>query len=685
MSGGGTKLLAGTLLYLNLLPGSLSAQFAAAAAPPAPAAQTSMSSRYSAKADGGQEPTPPSDTPPKPAPAQSDAEGITVTEDTAVDQQMARRRVNETLRELAMDDFKRTSKLAKDGYSKDLDKKQSSLSKYLHKNNPALTKAVIIDPIKFDTALALGMEPELATQTVLGLQKVSPSDELVTNITRHMKSNDASTYAAQDSFTQDASAHWDFFNKSPQACVIVPEPGDDLAAYVPGLSYQENLDYANLHEGWHCKNTMIDYSSVPKEAYDSANPYAPDKSINSEDQLKVFSITDHGESLSDVGAVGDMIRKGHGLDVLDKVQAWRYDNAEDYGHWTGASLEGLKQKINEMGIDKFRHLNDKDARKLYETVVNENAYTPREAEVIFQYRRVSDDEERAQLVDWKTNFGTLESLMHAGAAIHDGADMKTLDDAIAKAENDQTKGALSSLRDQINAMGVEKFRALSADNAVKLADNLKASGFVPSDIGTDAAAYWISPADGRTSMEKMIGEYKTAIPKALEMMNPYGPAPTEDEKKALTQAAFDIAHPQANPVKPPLSPEEQAVFTQLSTWDAAQMLQDRAFAKDGKITPGTLIKAYGKMQEELRAQLQQNPEDPLLHAKEGKLQQSFITTVRDLDYVDVNAKRGVDILEKEPALKAALKKLPPLKPTILVHGPDGLVLKRTPPAPGPGA
>jgi hypothetical protein len=84
-----------------------------------------------------------------------------------------------------------------------------------------------------------------------------------------------------------------------------------------------------------------------------------------------------------------------------------------------------------------------------------------------------------------------------------------------------------------------------------------------------------------------------------------------------------------------------------------QMLQDRAFEAEGKITPATLIRTFGEMQEELRGELRKNPEDPLLRAKVSKLQQSFITTVQSTDYVDVNARRGVDIFDKEPELKAA--------------------------------
>ncbi len=681
MSGSGTKFLASTLLYLNLLPGSLGAAAGPVAPRPpiAPGQTTTAASRFTEKAAADDAPAsgdPQAQPPAQPPPSQLAAK------EAEIDAALARRRVNETLRSIAMDDFKKTSKLAEDGYSKDLKKKQSGLSKYLHKNNPAMTKAVIVDPLKFDAALALGMSPQLATQTILGLQHVSPGDELIANITSHMKSDDMSAFAATDSYTQDASAHWDFFNKKPQACVIVPEPGADLAAAVPGLSYQENLDYSNLHEGWHCKNTMLDYSSVPKEVYAGVDQGAPEKSIGHEDQLKVFSIMDKGESLSDVGALGDMIRKGHGLNVIDKVQAWRNNNSEDYGHWASAALEGLKKKINEMGIDKFRKLNDKDAGKLYETVVNENAYTPREAEVIFQYRRKADDADRAELRDWKSNFDTLETMMSTGAAVHDGADTKTLDNAIAQAQVPQTRDALSALRSQINTMGVDKFRALGADDAAKLAEHLTASGKVPDGIATNAADYWAAPPDDRKAMEKMIADYKTAIPKALDIMKPYGEPPTDAEKAAQAQAIAD-AGAQANAAAKPLSPQEQEVFAQLAKWDAATMLQDRAFAKDGKITPATLIKAYGKMQEELRAQLVKTPDDPLLHAKVGKLQASFISTVQDLDYVDANAQRGVNIVAKEPALKEALKKLPPMPHTKLVQLPDGTVFKRAP-QPGPG-
>ena len=651
MSDSATKFIASTLLAINLLPG-LGAQSVVAAG--TIRTQGTHTSRFSGpgrsqdvRDDGTAQEQQPVTGQPNPAPGTPTIADV----DAEIQKSLARIKVNEAIIAEAQNDFARMAKLSEDGYSKDLKKSGSRLTKYLNRNTPERPAAVYVDPNKFDTALALGMTPELATERILGLQRIKVSHEQVGYIAGSMKASDPSKFAAKDAFTQYPSAHYDIWDKNPQACVIVPESGYAALMPVMGLSYQDNLEYTNLHEGWHCKNTRFDLGNIPKEAFANANLYAPENSINNADQMKLFSLLNKGESLSDVGAVGDMIRSGHGLDVLDKLRQDRLSSPEDYTHWTAQSLEGLRDKINEMGIGKFRSLNDADARKLYEDVVDKNTFSPGVAEVIFTYRKLSDDEDRRSIRDWKSNFSIIESLMAAGAAVHDGADMKTFDAAIANAPNDRAKAALAGLRDQVNEIGVERFRNLSDADAEKIGKALKDSGVTASDIGENAVDYARMPADDRRTVDRLLADLKTDLPVALEMMKPYGEPPTDAEKAAQAEAA-------KNAPATPLSPGERQVFQQLSQWDAAQMLQDRAFAREGKITPGTLIRAYGKMQDELRGELRKNPEDPLLRAKVTKLQQSFITSVRTTDYVAVNAARNVNIFDKEPGLKTAMELKP---------------------------
>ena len=69
----------------------------------------------------------------------------------------------------------------------------------------------------------------------------------------------------------------------------------------------------------------------------------------------------------------------------------------------------------------------------------------------------------------------------------------------------------------------------------------------------------------------------------------------------------------------------------------------------------------------------------LLRAKVTKLQQSFITSVQTLDYVDVNAQRGVNIFAKEPGLSDATRQPPATTETPAAKPNDGKPDPQTPP------
>ena len=338
-------------------------------------------------------------------------------------------------------------------------------------------------------------------------------------------------------FTQNPHAHIDYLNPNPQICVIVP-----VSAYaphelrVPGFTQQQNLDFINGHESWHCRDTKNSFIGLDPAELAKIDLTKPENAIGSPQALQMYAIANKQESLADVGALGDMIRKGADPKIIDNAIAWR-QQMDDPTHMTIGSLEALKQKINEMGPDKFRKLDEEQARALYNGVVDGAGMTPGTVEKVITYMS-----------------GTQE------------------------------------IRDTIRE-------------------------------------------SAKTDPEWQ---------KALDTIKPYQMPPAKDSPEAL---AAQI------PVVKPLTPDEQKVFDQLRQYNAEEMLQDRAFRDAGKITPATLTRAYGEMQEDLRKKLDKDPDNPFLQAQATKLQQSYVHVVQELDYVGANAKRGVDIYKKEPALK----------------------------------
>ncbi|MBI1215909.1 MAG: hypothetical protein GC185_08845 [Alphaproteobacteria bacterium] len=103
----------------------------------------------------------------------------------------------------------------------------------------------------------------------------------------------------------------------------------------------------------------------------------------------------------------------------------------------------------------------------------------------------------------------------------------------------------------------------------------------------------------------------------------------------------------------PLSPEEKHIVTELGKFNAVQALVQQAFLQGGKVTPETLTRAYGDLQDVLLKDRRAHPENDALDcARMTKLQESYIVAVQKLDYEAMNAKFGVDIVKKEPALKS---------------------------------
>jgi len=123
----------------------------------------------------------------------------------------------------------------------------------------------------------------------------------------------------------------------------------------------------------------------------------------------------------------------------------------------------------------------------------------------------------------------------------------------------------------------------------------------------------------------------------------------------------------ANPMAP-LTPAENAVYQQVRAYNAFQALDAKAFQLEGKITPASLIHAYGQLQGELQAKLKADPDNAATPAMMTKLQQSLLYGVTRMDYVAANARHGVDIVKAEPSLadfaapKSADKPAPGTKP-----------------------
>lgn len=129
-------------------------------------------------------------------------------------------------------------------------------------------------------------------------------------------------------------------------------------------------------------------------------------------------------------------------------------------------------------------------------------------------------------------------------------------------------------------------------------------------------------------------------------------AKTDPEvEKAIDFISYYRRTPVDNRPTGELSADERALAEQIMQWNPFMQLENRAFALSRKITPSSLVQAYGLLQDELRAEMLANPDNKLTIAKMTALQKTFSWQVQTTDYVEANELRGVDITKAERGLR----------------------------------
>jgi hypothetical protein len=200
---------------------------------------------------------------------------------------------------------------------------------------------------------------------------------------------------------------------------------------------------------------------------------------------------------------------------------------------------------------------------------------------------------------------------------------------------------LAELKSRIVKMGLPAFRALNDSQAQALYFSVMDA----KELTAPIVAYTVMLEDAKTPAQnralKILAGQDPDFIRAQEFRRHYVAA--EKAAKAAARHA-----PKAGT---PLTEQEKAGMERVRAWNASAMLQERAFALHGKITPETMIYAYGALQTALMDGIKQRPDNAALPVLMTKLQQTYLNDVRRIDYVAANARHGVDIAAVEPVLK----------------------------------
>ncbi|MEZ0226724.1 MAG: hypothetical protein ACAH83_19360 [Alphaproteobacteria bacterium] len=446
-----------------------------------------------------------------------------------IDAETARRNaIREVLLFEARKDFLAdTNAFSASAYSQELKSLQDHVTAFLKKNDGRIRdRAIVLDPRRFAEGVALGFTYREAVEALIDMQHGSKDGRLT--VTMMMAENyKLPKYGIAT--VSPAPAAVTPSKKIVSPCVLIPTGDFALQGRVPQFTVAQDMEYTNRHESWHCMDYTQHLRAFRGKDIEAVDEETIAASVKHETRLRIFSILYNKEAFADVAALGDMVRAGHGMDVIDKIIEWRSRDTEGLQHRSMPVLEGLKEKINDIGVEAFRAMTDEQAHGVYYTVMEQHGMTAKNLQVALKYA-------------------------HAGGKHKAGFD-----------------------------------RAAAKDPEV-------ANGIIFSRI--------------------------------------LYPAVAADE-----------------PANAPQTPEEKVLAVFVSAWPALDILKGRAIRDSGKITPGTLAKAYEMVIDELGARLKENPDSPLTDLRMAKTQQVFIASVSTIDYVAANAEFGVDIVKTEPSLQ----------------------------------
>ena len=298
------------------------------------------------------------------------------------------------------EDLSVTIDTAETSYSKDLDALENRFTERLKNIAPASGRqVVIIDPNKFESAVALGLSPVAAIDRILEGHRTKTSPEVAAEIAKDMWNRPAYSPVTGSARKTDPRTR---YLGAENACVITPaDPSGSFG--IDGLATLETEKFVNYHEGWHCLSFKYndtkdsDIETLARLDMDKLKAGNLLELAHSPSALRIATMRNKGESFADLGATGDMIREGFPVDIIDRIAEWRRrsSGSVDFEHFSNPSLMALKKRIGDMGVEKFRLLQEAELEKLYYDITDKHALSPEKMKHYLIYNQATPAERRA--------------------------------------------------------------------------------------------------------------------------------------------------------------------------------------------------------------------------------------------------------------------------------------------------
>ncbi len=306
--------------------------------------------------------------------------------------------MNTALMQDAASRFLKLAPLAETPYAVELHNLQARLDGYMKKFGGAEhnKRAVILNPYHFDAGLALGLKGDKVVRLMLQAAGVEGAeDKFVKDIAKKLGRNTITRFMYMTQ-TEEASTHPE---SKTRVVVIVPTSDHALLFEIKGLPLARQVELINRHESWHARNTKYTQTEAAQDLVNAARNGDPVDFVKNRRALAAFSSLIRSETLSDVGAIGDMIREGHGLELLDAMRSKRKSVTEDTEHMSVMALDGLRSHITKMGLENFRKLDDGAATALYYAITDKFSPSARSLQIAYAWQVAETEAQRQQLKD----------------------------------------------------------------------------------------------------------------------------------------------------------------------------------------------------------------------------------------------------------------------------------------------
>lgn len=249
-------------------------------------------------------------------------------------------------------------------YSTDISDLQQRLNSYL-KNSPATSRqAVIMDPDKIDIGMALGLADVESVRAFLGKAGAKIKDGALLSVTQRMQVPVRTPFGVS-THTPEPRAILDAHIDGAPACLIIPSSDRLPLLTIKNMTRKEAVRFINLHESWHCMDSQYKMTENEKSVLTLANTQGYNAVRGRPVFYQALAKMYNQETLADVGTSGDFIREGAPLEVIAHIKAFREERPEDITHLSAPALELLSERISDMGLERFRAMDDGAVKSLY--------------------------------------------------------------------------------------------------------------------------------------------------------------------------------------------------------------------------------------------------------------------------------------------------------------------------------